>query len=206
MPMQADTKTVGLKDGRSVILRRLASGDTDRLHAFFVALPEEDRNFLRHDVCDRELVRTWVEKPDLKHKVTVVALDGADIVGYGALRLTTHGWSQHVGLFRLITAVTHRHVGLGRQIAREIVGAAEERGLEKLQARALGDDRDTIRLFEALGFERVAAIKDVAKDQQGRNCSLVVMLTDVSNLDRVLEDWVQDTMIPAFRAPGAGEE
>lgn len=205
MAVSTYPRTVTLKDGREVALRPLASGDTDRLHAFFMGLPEKDRIFLRHDVCNRELVHRWVEEPDLVRIAPIVALDGDHVVGNGTLHLATHGWSQHVGLARLVTAVTHRNIGLGGLIARELVSLAEDRGLEMLQAHIIEDDTGTIRLFEALGFERVAVIQGVAKDLHGKKRNLLIMLNDVSNLDRIIEDWIQDTMIPAFRAPGAGE-
>ena len=90
-------KTVTLKDGRSIVIRPLARDDFDQLHAFFAALPEEDRLFLRHDVSDPQLVRKWTEELDFDRIVPLNALDGGEVVASGSLHLLPHGWMSHVG-------------------------------------------------------------------------------------------------------------
>ena len=55
-------KPVTLKDGRTVVLRPLAKGDFEKLYAFFQAVPDEDRLFLRDDICDPDLVRKWTDE------------------------------------------------------------------------------------------------------------------------------------------------
>ncbi len=198
-------KTVALKKGRSVTIRPLAQGDYDKLYAFFQDLAKEDLLFLRHDVSNRDLVRGWTEHIDLDRTVPLVAEEGGKIVADGTLHLTTYGWMQHVGHIRLVTAGTHRQLGLGTVIARELVTIAEDRGLEKLQAHVIEDNAGAVKMFERLGFEMAAVLKDLAKDRMGRNRSLAIMINDVANLSRAMEDWIQDSMVPAFRVPGGAE-
>ncbi len=204
--MLADTypKTATLKDAREVVLRPLARNDFNRLHAFFLALPEEDRIFLQHDVRDPEVARRWTDQLDLERVFPLVALDGDRIVADGTLHITPHGWMRHVGHMRLVTAKTHRRIGLGVLIARELVALAVERNLEKLQAHVIEDDVGAVKMLDAAGFEKAAVLQDIAKDINGRTRSVLVMLNDVANLGRAMEDWIQDSMIPAFRVPGAG--
>ena len=197
-------KEVKLKDGRTAVLRLLAREDYEKLHAFFDALPDEDRLFLRHDVRDPELIRKWTENIDLKHVIPIVAEDGDRIVADGTLQITTHGWMQHVGVVRLVTARTHRHVGLGTLTARELVALAEERDLEKLQVHVIDDDHGSVKMFQTLGFEKAAVLKNLVKDQHGNKRNLAVMINDVVNLGRIMEDWLHDSMLPAFRVPGGG--
>ena len=204
MLTHAYPKTVALKGGQNVVLRPLARGDADRLHAFFATLPEEDRMFLRHDITDPKLAQKWTENLDFEHVIPLVALDGNRIVGDGTLHLATHGWMQHVGHIRLVTARTHRHMGLGALITRELVALATERHIEKLQAHVIEDNAGAVKMFERAGFEQVAVLKDMVKDRSGRSRNLLVMFNDVSNLGRILEDWIQDSMVPAFRVPGDG--
>ena len=197
-------KSVSLKDGRSVDLRPLASEDFTRLHEFFVALPEEDRIFLRHDVTDPEVVRKWTDGLDLDRVFPLVAVDGEKIVADGTLHTSAHGWTRHVGQLRLVTARSHRHQGLGALIARELVEVARERNLEKLQAQVIEDDAGALRMLDAVGFKQVAVLKDTVKDTKGEVRNMLVMQNDVADLSRIMEDWIQDSMIPAFRVPGAG--
>ena len=193
-------KTIALKDGRQVAVRLLAAGDYDRLHTFFIELPDEDRLFLRHDVRDPNLIRQWTENIDLERIIPLVAEDDGRIVAVGTLHMTTHGWLQHVGLVRGVTARTHRTLGLATLITRELVAIAEDRNLEKLWAHVIEDDLASVRLFEAAGFEKAAAVKHLVKDQNGHMRNLAIMINDVANLSRIIEDWIQDSILPAYRA------
>ncbi len=85
-----------------------------------------------------------------------------------------------------------------------LVSVASERNLEKLQAEVIEDDISAVKMFDAVGFKRIAVLKDMVKDTKGKDRNLLVMLNDVANLGRTMEDWIQDSMIPAFRVPGAG--
>ncbi len=187
------------------MVRPLTRSDYSGLLAFFRALPEEDRIFLRHDVCDPDVVRRWTDGLDFEHVFSLLAVDGDDVVADGTLHMASHGWSKHVGQIRLVTARTHRHLGLAALIARDLVGLAAERKLEKLQAHVIEDDARAVRMFEAVGFERLAVLKGMVKDQDKKPRNLLIMVNDVDNLGRIMEDWIQDSMIPAFRVPGAGE-
>lgn len=197
-------KSAKLKDGRNIVIRPLAQDDFDRLHLFFRALPEGDRVFLRHDVRDPEMIRKWTEELDLEHVVPLVALDGDDIVASGSLHIMAHGWMRHVGHVRLVTARTHRQQGLGGIIARELVSLAATRNLEKLQAHVIEDNRGAIRMFEAVGFETVAVLEGMVKDQTGKERNLAIMVNSVANLTRLMEEWIQEMMLPSHRVPGDG--
>ena len=202
--MERYPKTLTLKDGREVVLRALADGDFSKLYAFFQALPEEDRLFLRHDVRDQGLIRKWTKEVNVERIIPLVAVDADTIVADGTLHMTPHGWVRHVGFIRLVTARTHRHIGLGALIARELVALAEDRGLEKLQAHVIEDDPGAVKMFQTLGFEKAAVLPGMIKDQHGENRNLAIMVNDVADLGRIMEDWIQDTMVPAYRAPGEG--
>jgi len=196
-------KQMALRSGHSVLIRPLEKGDFERLAALFQGMSAEDRMYLRHDVSNPNVIRQWTENIDLEHVIPLVALAGDAIVAQGTLHISTHGWLPPVGHLRLAIAASHQGIGLGSLLARELVSLAEHRGLEKLQAHVIEGNVGAIRMFERVGFEKVAVLKDFVKDQNARNQNLVVMVNDVSRLSQILEDWVQDTMIPGFR--GAGE-
>lgn len=206
MSIQGYPKEATLKDGRVVTIRPLANSDFDKLYEFFQALPEEDRLFLRHDVTDPEVVGKWVEQINFDRAIPLVIEDKDKIVADGTLHLDSHGWARHVGHIRLVTARTHRHVGLGTLIARELAELAAKRDLEKLQSQVIEDNVGSVKLFEKLGFKVVAVLKDLVKDQKGNKRNLAIMINDVADLERIIENWIQDSMIPAFRVPDDGVE
>jgi L-amino acid N-acyltransferase YncA len=206
MSIRGYPKEATLKDGRVVTIRLLANGDFDKLYAFFKALPEEDRLFMRHDVTDPEVVGKWVEQLDFDRVIPLVAEEEDKIVADGTLHFARHGWARYVGQIRLVTARTHRHVGLGTLIARELVLLAEKRDLEKLQSQVIEDNVGSVRLFEKLGFKTCAVLKDLVRDQKDNKRNLAIMINDVADLERIIEDWIHDSTIPAFRVPDDGVE
>ena len=197
-------KTLSLPDGRNIVIRPLTEEDFEPLRAFFFSLSDEDRLFLRHDVRDPDLARKWSEDLNTKRMVAIIALEGDQVVGTGRLYFMYHSWMQHVGHIRLITARTHRRLGLGSMLTRELVDVATERGLEKIQAHIVADSAGAVRMLRALGFEQQAVLKDMVKDLTGKRHDLAIWVNDVSELRWILEDWIQDNMIPAFRVPGGG--
>ncbi len=197
-------KTVTLKDGTSVVIRPLAEGDFDQLFAFFEALPDEDRIFLRHDVSDPQVVRKWTEDIDVDHVIPLVACDEDKVVASGSLHVIQHDCMRHVGHIRLVTARSHRKKGLGGLMTRELVALAEHRNIEKLQAHVIHDNVGAVKMFETVGFETVAVLKGMIKDRSWKSRDLAIMINDVANLTQIMEDWLQQSMLPGFRAPGGG--
>lgn len=204
MLTQTYPKAVKLKDGSSVLIRPLAHDDFDQLLSFFQALPEGDRIFLRHNVSDPAIVRKWTQQLDLEHVVPLVAVDGDRIVANGSLHIMTHGWMQHVGHIRLVTARSHRNKGLGGLLTRELVTVAENRDLEKVQAHVIEDNQGAVKMLQTVGFETAAVLEGMVKDLTGKKRNLAIMVNDVAHLRRLMEDWIQDSAIPGYRAPGAG--
>ncbi len=197
-------RIVTLRDGRSVVMRPLKRDHFEALRAFLLSLSDEDRLFLRHDIRDPNLLHRWLEEMENARLLSIVAVDGDLIVGVGRLYMMHHGWMRHVGHIRLMTAPTHRRVGLGGMLTRELVDLAAERDLEKLQAHVIEDHVGAVRMFQTIGFQTEAILHGMVKDQNNRARNLAIMVSDVSNLSRLIEDWIQDTMIPAYRVPGGG--
>ena len=194
-------KEVALKSGRRVAIRLLNGEDFDKLLAFFQGLPDSNRLFLQHNVSDPELIRKWTQRIDLEQVIPLVAEDTGQIVAMGTLHMSPYGWMQHVGQIRLAIAPTHRGVGLGTVVAHELVELAEDRNLEKLYANVIESDGVSLRMLQRLGFKVAAVLKDLVKDQSGKKQNLAIMMNDVSDLGRILEDWIQDSMVSGSRVP-----
>lgn len=204
MLLDAYPKTVRLKDGQEAVIRPLNRGDFEPLLSFFQALPDEDRVFLRDNVSDPELVRKWTEQLNFGRVVPLVALDEDELVASGSLHIMPHECMRHVGHVRLVTARSHRNRGLGGLLTRELVALAEERNLEKLQAHVIKDNLGAVRMFEALGFKTEAVLSGMIKDRSWKTRDLAIMVNDVANLTNIMEEWIQEAMLPSHRVPGDG--
>ena len=91
---------VKLKDDTEILVRPIKKEDLDRSFAFFQALPEEDRLFLRVDVSRREIVEERIRKAEKGGVMRLVAVHGDEIVADGTLELEGNGWKEHVGELR----------------------------------------------------------------------------------------------------------
>jgi ribosomal protein S18 acetylase RimI-like enzyme len=144
----------------------------DALLRFFAELPEGDLTFIKEEVTDPEVVRSWTN--DNSPGGRWVAVDGDDVSGYVAVR-PLPGWSDHVGEVRLVVAPSHRGSGLGRELARHALVAAVESGLSKLVVEVVAEQGAALALFTELGFTGEALLVDHIRDRNGELRDLMVL-------------------------------
>jgi ribosomal protein S18 acetylase RimI-like enzyme len=161
----------------------LAADHADALVAFFRALPDGDRTFIKEDVSDPATVRGWVADPAGGSRwVALPPGDGAGggVCGYVAV-LPLSGWSDHVGEVRLVVAPAARGTGLGRDLARHALVQAVEAGLRKLVVEVVPDQGPALALFTGLGFTGEALLRDQIRDRDGELRDLMVLAHHVSD-------------------------
>jgi len=180
--------TVTLKDGSEVLIRELTADDVDRSLAFFKALPEEDRIFLRRPVETKESVIRRVRTMESGFARRLVATVGKKIVADGALELDPDGWSEHVGEIRLIVARDYQGKGLGQLMAFELYRLANIEKVEEIIVRIMGPQTGVQRMFEKMGFRREAELHDYVKDMKGVKHDLVLMRCRLQELWLRMED------------------
>jgi ribosomal protein S18 acetylase RimI-like enzyme len=164
-----------LRDGRSVVIRRLVAEDSAALLAFGAALPADDRLYLQNDIGAAEVVTRLVNARDAEHwqQLVAVAPTGA-IAGYASARLLG-GWSSHVADIQLLIDVSWRRIGLGTALAREIVAAARGMGATKVMADMVEEQADGQSIFTHLGFRHEGRLVNHSRDRDGNRHSLVVL-------------------------------
>jgi GNAT superfamily N-acetyltransferase len=123
-----------LKDGTEILIRPLRIGDLDRSIAFFQALPEEDRAYLRIDVTRRDVVERRICSALRSDDITrIVALVGDEIVADGGMEVGGDEWDRHVGELRVVVAHAFQRRGLGTIMMRELYAEAAS---QKVQERS----------------------------------------------------------------------
>ncbi|WP_219414917.1 GNAT family N-acetyltransferase [Pseudonocardia nigra] len=157
------------------MIARLDPEHVEALTRFFDELPTGDLTFIKEDVTDPATIRSWAaEGAGLRW----VALDGATVTGYVAVRPLT-GWSDHVGEIRLVVHPAHRRTGLGRELARHALARSVEAGLAKVVVELVADQEHALAMFTALGFTGEALLRDHIRDRDGRFRDLVMLAHDV---------------------------
>lgn len=160
-------------------LRTMTLDDGPALQTFAKALPPHDLLFLRRDITKTEGINRWLDAVRRGAMYTILCEDDAGIVGYSSLHLTELDWSPHVADLRVATADRARGLGLGRLLTREAFNMAMALGVEKVVARMTPDQTGARSLFQELGFQPEALLKDEVKDRSGEYHDLLIMACNV---------------------------
>ena len=157
-------------------VRPLAAEHVVPLQQFFERVPESDHNSFAEDVLLPGLVESWLG--DDRSRRAVAVDDDGTVLGYVAV-LPLVGWSAHVGSLRVVVDPAARGRGVGRELARHGLLASFEMGLAKTVVEVVVDAVPAIGMFEALGFEPEALLRDHVCDKAGQKHDLVVLAHQV---------------------------
>jgi hypothetical protein len=74
LELQKFPKDIKLKDASKVKLRPLKRTDEKDFHALFLAIPEQERMFIKHRVTEIAVIREWCESIDLGRNLPLLAI------------------------------------------------------------------------------------------------------------------------------------
>ncbi len=149
----------------------LSSALLPPLQDFFGRVPESDHASFAEDVFEPGLVESWLT--DTRGR-RAVAVEGDAVLGYVAV-LPLVGWSSHVGSLRVVVDPAARGKGIGRALARHGLLTSLELGLTKTVVEVVVDSVPAIGMFEAIGLEPEALLRDHVRDKSGELRDLVVL-------------------------------
>ena len=152
-------------------IRPLSAELVGPVEEFFRRIPESDHNSFAEDVFAPGAVESWLRDERGRRSVGVV---DDRVVGYVAV-LPLVGWSSHVGSLRLVVDPDCRGKGVGRELARHGLLMSLEMGLTKTVVEVVVDAVPAIGMFEAIGFEPEALLRDHVRDKTGALRDLVVL-------------------------------
>ncbi len=153
-------------------VRPLTPDLADEVEAFFGRIPESDHNSFAEDITAPGTVAGWVA--DTRGRRSVAVDDAGRVAGYVAV-LPQVGWSAHVASLRVVVDPAARGQGVGRQLARAGLLTALDLGLTKVVVEVVADNVPAIGMFEAIGFEPEALLRDQVRDRTGGLRDLVVL-------------------------------
>lgn len=175
LQLQKLPKDISLKDHSKVTLRPLTPTDEEAFHEFFLAVPEQERMFIKHRVMDRAVIHEWCQMIDLGRNLPLLAVAGGRIVGDATLHQQLGGWKRHVGRVSVLVHPQFRGRGLATALVQEIVEIARNSGLEKVEAEFIGEQEAAIKMFALLGFSQLVRLEDHVKDMQAVKHDYVLM-------------------------------
>ncbi|MBV8602874.1 MAG: GNAT family N-acetyltransferase [Candidatus Eremiobacteraeota bacterium] len=166
--MSSQSSIHRLRDGTSITIEPVGPRDEDEVAKLLRALPERDLLFVRVDVTDDGVIHRWLD-PQAGERETIgaVARREGKILGFTLLQRPWVSWMRHVGSILVVALPEARGLGLGTMLVRQTVLLADAAGVEKIVARMVVEDRDTVRVFEKLGFRHEGLLIDHAKASDG---------------------------------------
>src|SRR5881296_4524464 len=93
--LQKFPREIKLKDGSASRLRPLRKDDEKAFHEFFLAVPEQERMFIKHRVTEPAVIRDWCQNIDLGRNLPLLAVAGNRIIGDATLHQHLGGWKRH---------------------------------------------------------------------------------------------------------------
>jgi RimJ/RimL family protein N-acetyltransferase len=164
-----------LRDGTAVVVRPLAKRDEAKLHNFFLAVPEEERLFIKQPIFERKMFRDWCRHIDFESNLPLLMLHGNKIIGEATLHQREGGWKRHIGLLGVLTHPGYRGRDVAKILVEEQVQIARTLGLRKLEAELNGERKVAIHALEQLGFTRLMCLEDYVLDMKAVSHDLIVM-------------------------------
>ncbi|HLW69732.1 MAG TPA: GNAT family N-acetyltransferase [Candidatus Binataceae bacterium] len=179
-------RTVNLKDG-PVTLRYLTANDREAALTFARALPAHDLLFLRRDITRPEVIDLWLDGIARGRMVSVLAEREGAVQGYATVDRGELSWSPHVAELRVLVGAAMRGKGLGQILTQEAFALALSLGLEKIIAQMTVDQQGARRVFEGMGFQPEALLREHVKDRDGRKYDLLILSHDVAKFQAQME-------------------
>jgi GNAT superfamily N-acetyltransferase len=168
-------KQIELKDGFTCVARALQCADEKLFHDFFLAVPDQERMFIKHRVADPEVIHDWCQNIDLGRNLPLIALADGRIIADATLHQQLGGWKRHIGRVSVLVHPQYRGRGLAKALVLQIVDIARHIGLEKVEAEFIGEQEAAIKMFALLGFSNLLLLPDYVKDMQAISHDYVLM-------------------------------
>jgi len=168
-------KDLELKGGFKCVVRPLESTDEMAFHEFFLAVPTQERMFIKHRVTDPGVIHEWCQNIDLGRNLPLLALTDGKIIGDATLHQQLGGWKRHIGRISVLVHPQYRGRGLARTLVSEVIDIARRIGLEKVEAEFIGEQEAAIKMFGLLGFAPLVRVADYVKDMQAVSHDYVLM-------------------------------
>ncbi|TAK96443.1 MAG: GNAT family N-acetyltransferase [Verrucomicrobia bacterium] len=157
---------VTLRDGTRCTVRPVSRRDDVKLQKFFLAVPEEERLFIKQPITDQTLFRQWCRQPDFERNLPLLMLHKNKVIGEATLHQRGGGWKRHVGLITVLTHPEFRGRDVSKVLVSELINIARHCGLRKLEAEVNGERKIALHVFAQLGFNVLMRLHDYVLDMK----------------------------------------
>jgi GNAT superfamily N-acetyltransferase len=175
-----------LRDGTAVTIRPLGKRDDARLHKFLLAVPEEERLFIKQPIFERKVVSDWCKHRDYDRNLPLLLLHGQKVIGEATLHQRLGGWKRHIGLITLLTHPQYRGRDVSKLLIAELIDIARHCGLRRLEAEVNGERKIALQVLSQFGFNKLMDIEDYVLDMKAVTHNYVLLGLDLKTDEEYL--------------------
>lgn len=159
-------KTVTLKDGREVLIRKFQMDDKERFIEMYESLSAEAVRWGMPPYDRERLERGWLS--NMQNFISIVALYNDKIVGHAQIFKLPHSRRKGTGDLVIYLHQGFQNVGLGTAMMDELIALARTEGLHRIGLSVIADNKLAIHLYQKFGFESEGLKKDAYFGEDGR--------------------------------------
>ena len=143
-----------MKDGRTVVIRRVAEADAEQLLKNINEVGAEGDWILTESIAwDPIREREWIRTFDGETSSLYVAEVDGLVVGQIDARIPTFQKARHVANLGIAIVKAYRGLGIGRALMDRTLAWMKARGVEKATLEVFSTNARAIALYRRLGFE-----------------------------------------------------
>ena len=165
-----------------MLIRTATAEDWPRIHPFFAAIVAAGRTYAYPEGLTADEARAlWMEPPPGR---TVVAVEGADVLGSAKMGPNRPGRGSHVATASFMVDPSAEGRGVGGALAADMIAWARTSGYRGIQFNAVVETNErAVRLWQALGFRIIGTVPGAFHHAEHGYVGLHVMYLDLGHRD-----------------------
>ncbi len=179
-----------LKDSSDITIRKMRPDDEEKSLEFFKSLPFEDRQYLRIDVTDPEILKKRMNPGPFYHYWRLVAERDNRIWGDATICSHATGWMRHAYEIRCIVHPDFKKKGLGSLLIWELFQKTLADKAEIVFCEAMPEQKGAVAVLEKLGFKKTLVRPNHVKDIKGDKHDLYIYTKDVNAMWDTLKSYM----------------
>ena len=155
-------------------IKHISEADIEGFHSCLDMVARE-RKFLGHLTAPPlQKAREWITEAMEKGEIRLIAVDGAEVIGWCDIETYGHEGFDHSGKLGMGVLKEYRGQGIGKKLLEEALSVARDRRLERVELDVYASNVPAISLYEKFKFQ-VEGRKRRARKLDGTYDDIIVM-------------------------------